>query len=75
MGICGLRLTVPDAGAVASVGTVGDSYDKALAGTTIGLYKTECMQHDGPFRTVEELELATADWVAWFNSARLHIAR
>jgi putative transposase len=66
------RLTV--AGAVASIGTVGDSYDNALAESTIGLYKTECVQHEGPFRTVEELELATADWVAWFNTARLHSA-
>ena len=63
-----------DAGAVASIGTVGDSYDNALAETTIGLYKTECVHHDGPFRTVDDLELATADWVHWFNTARLHSA-
>ena len=56
------RLT--DAGAIASIGTVGDSYDNALAESTVGLYKTECVHHDGPFRTVQQLELATADWVA-----------
>ena len=66
------RLT--DAGAVASIGTVGDSFDNALAESTIGLYKTECVHHDGPFRTVEELELATADWITWFNTSRLHSA-
>ena len=65
-----LRLT--DVGAVASIGTVGDSYDNALAESVIGLYKTECVQHDGPFRTVDELELATCDWVYWFNNTRLH---
>jgi len=61
-----------DAGALASIGTVGDSYDNALAESTNGLYKAECVHHDGPFRTVDHLELATADWVAWFNTARLH---
>ena len=65
-----LRLT--DVGAVASIGTVGDSYDNALAESVIGLYKTECVRHDGPFRTVDELELATCDWVHWFNHTRLH---
>jgi putative transposase len=61
-----------DAGALASIGTVGDSYDNALAESTNGLYKTECIYHDGPFRTVEQLELATADWVGWFNTSRPH---
>jgi putative transposase len=45
-----------------------------MAESLIGLYKTECVQHDGPFRTVEELELATCDWVHWFNHNRLHSA-
>ena len=40
-----------DAGAVASIGSVGDSYDNALAESVIGLYKTECVRHDGPLRT------------------------
>jgi putative transposase len=60
-----------DAGAVASIGTVGDSYD-ALAETVVGLYKTECVRHDGPFRSVDDLELATLSWVHWFNEIRLH---
>jgi putative transposase len=66
------RLT--DVGAVASIGTVGDSYDNAMAESVIGLYKTECVRHDGPFRTVDDLELATLGWVHWFNTARLHSA-
>ncbi len=61
-----------DAGAVASIGTVGDSYDNAMAESVIGLYKNECIKIDGPFRTVEELELATLSWVHWFNEQRLH---
>lgn len=65
-----LRLT--DAGALASIGTVGDSYDNALAETVVGLYKTECVRRDGPFDTIAQLEYATADWVDWFNTARLH---
>jgi putative transposase len=67
-------LRLADAGAVASIGTVGDSYDNALAESLIGLYKTECVRHDGPFRTIGQLELATASWVDWFNTARLHSA-
>jgi putative transposase len=65
-------LRLADAGAVASIGTVGDSYDNAMAESVIGLYKTECTKRDGPFRTVDELELATSSWVHWFNTARLH---
>jgi putative transposase len=64
------RLTA--AGAVASIGTVGDSYDNALAESVIGLYKNECVKHDGPFRTVDDLELGTLSWVHWFNHQRLH---
>jgi putative transposase len=63
-----------DAGALASIGTVGDSFDNAMAESVIGLYKRECVRHDGPFRTVDELELATLDWVDWFNHDRLHSA-
>jgi len=62
------------AGAVASIGTVGDSYDNAMAESVIGLYKTECVRPDGPFRIVDDLELATLSWVHWFNTARLHSA-
>jgi putative transposase len=61
-----------DAGAVASIGSVGDSYDNAEAESLIGLYKTECVRRDGPFRTVDDLELATLSWVHWFNHNRLH---
>lgn len=59
-------------GAIASIGTVGDSYDNALAESVVGLYKTECVKNDGPFRTLDELELATLSWVHWFNHNRLH---
>ena len=61
-----------DAGAVASIGSVGDSYDNALAESVIGLYKLECVRRDGPFRGVDDLELATLSWVDWFNNHRLH---
>lgn len=59
-------------GAVASIGTVGDCYDNALAETVVGLYKNECVKIDGPFRTVDQLELAILSWVHWFNENRLH---
>ncbi len=52
-----------DVGAIASIGSVGDSYDNALAETVVGLYKTECVRIDGPFRTADELELATLSWI------------
>ncbi len=61
-----------DAGALASIGTVGDSYDNAMAESTIGLYKTELVHHEGPWRGVDDLELATLGWVHWFNETRLH---
>ena len=61
-----------DVGAIASIGTVGDSYDNALAESVVGLYKTECVKIDGPFRTADELELATLSWVHWLNENRLH---
>jgi putative transposase len=64
------RLT--EAGAVASIGTVGDSYDNAQAESLIGLYKLECVRRDGPWRGVDDLELATLGWVHWFNHQRLH---
>ena len=61
-----------DVGALASIGTVGDSYDNALAESVIGLYKAECVRHEGPVRTVDDLELRTLTWVHWFNQTRLH---
>jgi putative transposase len=62
-------------GARPSIGTVADSYDNALAETTNGLYKTECVfgpDAPRPWADVDELELATLSWVHWFNEHRLH---
>lgn len=61
-----------EAEAVGSVGSRGDSYDNALAETVNGLYKAELINRQGPWRTVEEVELATARWVHFWNTARLH---
>ena len=58
--------------AVSSVGSRGGSYVNALAETVIGLYKTELVRHRGPWRGLEDLELATLEWVDWFNRRRLH---
>jgi putative transposase len=63
-----------EAGVDASVGSVGDGYDNALAETTIGLYKTEKIDREGPWRTLAEVELATLEWVDWYNHTRLHSA-
>ena len=60
--------------AVGSVGSRGDSYDNALAESVNGLYKAELIRRHGPWRTVEEVELATASWVDWWNRERLHEA-
>ncbi len=54
------------------MGSRGDSYDNALAETIIGLYKTELVRNRGPWRGLEDLELATLEWVDWFNRRRLH---
>jgi putative transposase len=54
-----------------SVGTKGDSYDNALAETIIGLYKAELIRPNGPWRSLEEVEFATLEWVDWFNHRRL----
>jgi transposase InsO family protein len=60
-----------EAGIEPSVGSVGDSYDNALAETVIGLYKTEVIRRRGPWRTLEDVEFATLEWVDWFNNRRL----
>jgi len=60
-----------EAGIEPSVGSVGDSYDNALAETIIGLYKTEVIRQRGPWRTLEAVEFATLEWVDWFNHRRL----
>ena len=61
-------------GAQPSIGTVGDSFDNALAETTNGLYKIELIRgpYQGPWRTVDDVELATLGWVHWHNGDRLH---
>jgi putative transposase len=59
-------------GALPSIGSVGDSYDNALAETVMGLYKTELIRARGPWRNVDDVELATLAWVDWFNTRRLH---
>jgi transposase InsO family protein len=60
-----------DAGIEPSVGSVGDSYDNALAETVIGLFKTEVIRRLGPWRSLEAVEWATLDWVDWYNHRRL----
>ena len=59
-----------------SIGSVGDAYDNALMETINGLYKAECIRttvfHDGPYRTLADVEFATAGWVDWYNNRRLH---
>ena len=59
-------------GAAPSIGSVGDSYDNSLAESTIGLFKTELIRRRGPWRTVDDVELATLGWVDWYNPRRLH---
>ena len=60
-----------EAGVESSVGSVGDSYDNALAETIIGLFKTEVIRRRGPWRTIDAVEYATLEWVDWFNHRRL----
>jgi putative transposase len=60
-----------EAGIEPSVGSTGDSYDNALAESVIGLYKTEVIHRRGPWKGIDEVEFATLEWVAWYNSRRL----
>jgi len=60
-----------EAGIEPSVGSVGDSYDNALAETINGLYKAEVIHRRGPWRNLEAVEFATLEWVDWFNNRRL----
>jgi putative transposase len=60
-----------EAGIEPSVGSVGDSYDNALAETINGLYKTEVIRRRGPWRSLEAVEFATLEWVDWYNNRRL----
>mgnify|MGYP005797990943 CR=1 FL=1 len=59
-----------------SIGSVGDAYDNALMESINGLYKTECIRttvfHSGPYKTISDVEFATAGWVDWYNTRRLH---
>jgi len=59
-----------------SIGSVGDAYDNALMESVNGLYKTECIRttvfHTGPYKTIADVEFATAGWVDWYNNRRLH---
>ena len=59
-----------------SIGSVGDAFDNALMETIIGLFKTECIRttvfHHGPYKTLADVEYATAGWVDWYNNRRLH---
>ena len=59
-------------GARPSIGSIGDSYDNALAESVNGLYKTELIRRQGPWRNVDHVELATLAYVEWFNHRRLH---
>jgi transposase InsO family protein len=64
-------------GIAASIGSIGDAYDNALAESTIGLFKTEAVARDSPFLTgplksLEDVEFATMEWVDWYNNRRLH---
>jgi putative transposase len=63
-----------EAGIDASIGTVGDALDNALAESTIGLYKTELIKPHGPWHTLNEVDVATAAWVEWYNNRRIHWA-
>ncbi len=60
-----------EVGIESSVGSVGDSYDNALAETIIGLYKTEVISARGPWRNIDAVEYATLEWAEWFNNRRL----
>ena len=60
-----------DAGLEPSVGSVGDSYDNALAETIIGLFKTEVINRLGPWKAKDQVEWETLQWVDWFNNERL----
>lgn len=65
-----------DAGIRPSIGSVADAYDNALMECVIGLFTTECVRttdfHDGPYKTLADVEYATAGWVDWHNNRRLH---
>jgi putative transposase len=61
-----------EAGAVASVGSTGDSYDNALAEAFNSLFKAELVRNKGPWRSIDDLEIAVAEYIDWFNHRHLH---
>jgi len=61
-----------NAGALASIGTISRSYDIAMAESVVGFHKNECVEIHSPFRTIDELEVATRSWMNWFIQDRLH---
>ena len=61
-----------EAGAVASVGSTGDSYDNALAEAFNSLFKAELVRNRGPWKNIDDLEIAVAEYIDWFNHRRLH---
>lgn len=65
-------------GIAPSIGSVADAYDDALMETINGLYKAECIRttifHDGPYKTIADVEYTTAGWVGWYNNRRLTVA-
>jgi putative transposase len=61
-----------EAGIAPSIGSAGDAYDNAMAESTIGLYKTELIYRRGPWRTREQVEIATLEYIDWWNNSRLH---
>lgn len=64
-------MRLAESGIEHSVGSVGDSYDNALAETVIGLFKIEVIRARGPWMNIEAVEFATLEWVDWFNKRRL----
>lgn len=63
-----------EAGATASVGSVADSYDNAMAEALNGSFKAELIEHQGPWRDADQVERAVVQWVGWYNTERLHSA-
>ena len=61
-----------EAGAIASVGSTGDSYDNALAEAFNSLFKAELVRNRGPWKGIDDLEIAVAEYIDWFNHRRLH---
>jgi putative transposase len=61
-----------EAGVVASVGSKGDSYDNAMAEAFNSLFKAELVRNRGPWKSIDDLEIAVAEYVDWFNFRRLH---